>query len=56
MDGPAHHSLRKQKMLGPNFRIDQKIADRIVTEGRAIADLYFFVRADYLFPSGPILQ
>ena len=56
MDGPAHHSRRKQKMLGQNFRIDQKIADRIVTEGRAIADLYFFVRAGYFFPSGPILQ
>ena len=56
MDGPAHHSRRKQKILGQNFRIDRKIADRIDTEGRAIADLYFFVRAGYLFPSGPILQ
>ena len=27
---PAHHSRRKQKMLGQNFLIDQKIADRIV--------------------------
>ena len=29
---PAHHSRRKQKMLGQNFLIDQKIADRIVAE------------------------
>ena len=29
---PAHHSRRKQKMLGQNFLIDHKIADRIVTE------------------------
>ena len=29
---PAHHSRRKQKMLGQNFLIDKKIADRIVAE------------------------
>ena len=29
---PAHHSRRKQKMLGQNFLIDQNIADRIVSE------------------------
>ena len=29
---PAHHSRRKQKMLGQNFLIDLKIADRIVAE------------------------
>ena len=29
---PAHHSRRKQKMLGQNFLIDNNIADRIVSE------------------------
>ena len=29
---PAHHSRRKQKMLGQNFLIDQNIADRIISE------------------------
>ena len=29
---PAHHSRRKQKMLGQNFLINQNIADRIVSE------------------------
>lgn len=29
---PAHHSRRKQKMLGQNFLIDQNVADRIISE------------------------
>ena len=29
---PAHHSRRKQKMLGQNFLVDDNIADRIVKE------------------------
>ena len=35
---PAHHSRRKQKMLGQNFLIDQNIADRIVSEASIIPD------------------
>ena len=35
---PAHHSRRKQKMLGQNFLIDQKIADRIVAEASIEGD------------------
>ena len=35
---PAHHSRRRQKMLGQNFLIDQNIADRIVSEASIIPD------------------